>query len=318
MAPWPSPSSARRAGAVLSVAAMIALATPPALAQEGGFTIAEPRVQPVAGLTVEAQRSRYWAVASGGGRLTAFALDQEGQLIGTVDSRDWAQSVRAVAFRSPYLYIGDVGGVRRTVTVWRMEGPVPTTSINEAVALTLTYPDGAHSADAILVGHDRRIYVVTNGSPGGIYRAPEAPSTEVASELERVADAPDGVTDGVILFDRRVTLRSASRVYTLDPETFKVVDQARIPGEPGGSALAQTVDGEMLLAGADAQGRVVAVAVPGPAPATPAPPPTMAPRTPDPADSEDNPTILQTGTTATLIAALGVAVLAGLVALLKR
>lgn len=317
MPQWLSRASARRTVAGLGVATLVALAAPAALAQEG-FTIGEPRAVPPAGLTVEAQRTRYWAVAPGAGRLTAYALDRAGEPLGSVDSFDYAQSLQAVAFRSPHLYLGDVGGVRRIVTVWRMEGPVPTTSIHRATPFRLRYPDGSHNAGTILVDLDRRLYVVTKGTPGAIYRAPERPSDEQTNDLELVGEAPDGVTDGVVLFDGRVVLRSATRLFTLDPDTWEVVDDARIPGQPEGAALAQELDGAGVLAGADAAGRVVALEVPGPTPATPAPVPTEAVRTPAPTGTEDNPAITQTGTTASLLAAAVVAALAGLVVLLKR
>lgn len=314
-----SRASAQRAVAALGVVALVALAGPPVLAQDAGFTIAEPRAVPPAGLTVEAQRTRYWAVAPGGGRLTAYALDASGQPLGSVDSFDYAQSLQAVAFRAPYLYLGDVGGVRRIVTIWRMEGPVPGTSIHRARAFRLRYPDGSHNAGTVLVDLDRRLYVVTKGSSGGIYRAPERPSDEETTELERVGDAPDDITDGVVLFDGRIVLRSATRVYTLDPDSYDVVADAKLSGQPEGLALAQSTDGDRVLAGSDAAGEVVALDVPGPAPATAAPVPTVVVRTPPPAGGDgDTSAIEQTGTTTALIAAAAVAALAGLVVAVRR
>ena len=61
---------------------------------------------------------------------------------------------------------------------------------------TLSYPDGSHNAEAMMVRPGTgRLFIITKARTGaGIYRAPEQLSTKAVNPLTRVADAGQGLS----------------------------------------------------------------------------------------------------------------------------
>ena len=64
-----------------------------------------------------------------------------------------------------YLYMGDIGGSRSTVTVWRVPEPAVTgggvTPLAGAEGIEARYPYGSFNAESMAVGADGTIYVIT-------------------------------------------------------------------------------------------------------------------------------------------------------------
>jgi hypothetical protein len=204
------------------------------------------------------------------------------------------------------LWVGDTGDnerARDTVAVIVL--PVR----GEARLHRLTYPDGPHDAEALLVDRDGRPVVVTKeaGRPAGVYRTAEPPDGTGPTPLLRVgeltlppSETPGGPMGG--LGSRIVTGAAASadgrvvalRSYT-DAWLYPVPDgdlvaaltgapvQVPLPGEPQGEAIAFESDGTLLSASETRRGvrgeiRAVPGAVAlaadrGPAQADTAPPP---------------------------------------------
>jgi hypothetical protein len=240
------------------------------------------------GMATDHTRGRYWVLDKTSGRLTLTAVKPDGTVEGSMNSRDSLTNAQALAFESGEAYVGDIGGRRSTVTVYQVTEPWPGTEILKAIAYPLSYPDGAHDAAAILVDANHRISVVTKGPQAGIYQAPPGPTRDAASPLTRVADAPDGVTDGVVLLDGRIVLRTATTVVTLDPpratRPWAQADDRRHRARPSRSPR-PSITAQVLTA-AGPGGAVSTVAIPGPAPATPQnPAPGRARR---PADAGDD------------------------------
>ncbi|MFT3876889.1 MAG: hypothetical protein QM708_10780 [Propioniciclava sp.] len=270
-----------------------------------------------AGMATDHARERYWVLGSTPGRLRLTAV-KAGVVEGEFVSQDSLGSPQALAYLDGHAYIGDIGGHRATVTVYDVTEPWPGTDILRAVAYPLSYPDGTHDAAALFVDGRRRIHLVTNGPGAGVYRAPAQLANGEPGMLERVADAPDGVTDAAALRDGRVVLRTQASVITVDPANFAVLGEA--PAEPTqqGFALTEALTaGEVLLAAA-ADGTVSAVAVPGAAPAPSQPRPTPTPASPPGGTPPGVRPLEQTGTVLSLVAALVVAVLAGITVLARR
>lgn len=312
-----------RVPAVLAASILLGIGTPLVAAADAGFTIGDSHVKSPAGLTADVPNDRYWAVAAGSGQVRAWALDASGVPLGPADSLDRAINVQAATAVGGDLYIGDVGGIRNNLTIWKLTGPVPTTTVRAAKAYRLRYPDGAHASRAMMVDDDKRIYVITSGSSGRIYRTPKAPKSDEMTVLEKVASAPEGVVDAVMLPGGQYSLRTASKLYFFD-ENFKKISSEPIEGQPDGEALAMSLDGKSVIAAAGSQGSTVRFSLP-PEPERPAgepggSKPKPKPTATRPADGEKSiiTTFPQTGTAMAIVGAIGAAVLAGLVVLVRR
>lgn len=328
MAPHPGRRRVRPLLATLGVLGILATTVLPAAAEETAFSFAGAGMTNPVGMTTDPGHQRYWAIRSTSGRLSVQAFDAEGAKQGAATSRDSATSVQGLAFVDGQLFIGDVGGNRSQVTVYQMDTPVPGTEILRALAMPLGYPDGAHDAAAIMVNASQKVFVVTRGRGAAIYAAPDNPSitypngkAAAVNKLAKVADAPAAdVTDATFLIDGRIALRSASAgVIVLDPTSYAQLGTQEIAATQKGQALTQSLAPNALLAASGSDGSVVSVPIPGPAPAKPVATSTKKPDAPPPTDEPNtDKTFAQTGTTIALVAAMGVALLAAAVVLLKR
>jgi len=201
-------------------------------------------INEASGLAVSrAQRKVLWVHNDSGDIPRLFALRPDGRLLGTfvlegIEARDWEDMAAGPCpGGGDCLYLGDIGDnfrMRDHVTVHRVpepkvrkggkEGPE---RITEFASLTLTYPDGPHNAETLLVDPVRGdLLIVTRAEDGrsGIYRAPvstEAEGGEVT--LEKVADlvledlgirgsaiATGGDVDAA---GRRVVIRTYTHAY---------------------------------------------------------------------------------------------------------
>jgi hypothetical protein len=264
----------------------------------------DPRLVELSGLAVVGDA--LWAMADGGRRVELLRLDPDtcavvGRLTADVDPYD-AEDLAAAPDGA--MWVGDTGdNERRRSTVAVIVVP----SRGAPELHRLSYPDGPHDAEALLVDARGVPTIVTKEiGAAGIYR-PEGPLTGVGpTPLVHVgdlvlpsSDTPGGpigafgartVTGGAVSADGRVV---ALRTYT-DAWLFAVPDAAGsdavaaalrgtpvrvpLPDEPQGEAVAFTADGT-LLSGSEARGGAVGQirAVPGatalaPALASSAPP----------------------------------------------
>ena len=302
---------------LLLVVAGALWSAPPARAEEPLRLAASS--QPL-GMATDHARGRYWVLDKSSGRLTLTAIKPDGTVEGTMNSRDNLTNAQALAFDSGEAYVGDIGGKRAQVTVYQVTEPWPGTEILKAIAYPLTYPDGSHDAAAILVDGSHRISVVTKGPNPGIYQAVPTPSRDTPSPLTRVANAPDGVTDAVVLQDGRLVLRTATAIYALDATSYATLGQADIGVTERGQSITESITAGQVLTAAGPSGVVTSLAVPGPAPATPQNPATRSanPQTQATTDPAENRTFAQTGTTTSVAIAAGLAAVAGLVVVLRR
>ncbi|QDP98059.1 hypothetical protein FOE78_21070 [Microlunatus elymi] len=225
------------------------------------FTISDARISESSGLATDTNQGLYWTVNDSGDEARAFALNESGQVRGTLGFRAQVTDVEAVAYHDGSLYIGDIGdndGKRDFVTVYELSNPAPDNGTVLYHAYDFAYPDGAHDAEALLIKDTGRIYIVTKGADGGIYRAPKDPSRQQVNQLTRVADAPPYVTDGTFLADGRMALRSYVDVKIVDPgQDYKVVAQAATPFQPQGESITTSLDGKSLLVGSEGKDSAV-------------------------------------------------------------
>jgi hypothetical protein len=273
----------------LLAAAAIGL-VPAAPAPVARCAVDDPRLVELSGLAVVGDA--VWAMADGGRRVELLRLDPDTCAVverraAAVDPYDPEDPAAAT---DGSLWVGDVGdNDRRRATVAVIVVPPQ----GPAQLHRMTYPDGPHDAEALLVDPRGVPTVVTKDigtarvyqPEGTLTGAGPVPLVHVADLVLPSSDTVGGpigglgsrtVTGGAMSADERVV---ALRTYT-DAWLFRVPDGAPdgdvvaalrgtpvrvpLPGEPQGEAAAFTRDGT-LLSGSESRGGVVGQlrAVPG-------------------------------------------------------
>ncbi|SDD89514.1 hypothetical protein SAMN04489747_2002 [Auraticoccus monumenti] len=237
-----------------------------AAADEVELTIDDPAVTESSGLARDTVAGLYWTVNDSGDTSRVVAVDPTGEVQGEVTYDAAVVDVEAVARTPDGLYVGDIGdngGDREFITVYRLTMPTPgaTSTYN---AWDLRYADGeARDAEAIAVTPEGRLLVITKEQEAGVWAAPATPTGQGMNTLERIGDAPSWVTDATVLDDGRIVVRGYLSVSVLDPEDFSVVASAPLPLQPQGESLTQSLDGEALLVGSEGRrSQVLRVPVP--------------------------------------------------------
>lgn len=313
------PATVRAARTVLAGGAAALLlgwsAAAPAAAETVEFTIDDSRITESSGLATDTDGQRYWTVNDSGDSGVAYALDESGQVTGTLEFRAQPVDIEAVAFHDGRLYVADIGDndeQRELVTVYFFDDAEPTAQPVVYKSYDFSYPDGAHNAETLLVDGDGRLFIVTKGTKGGIYAAPKSPSRQGVNELERVGDAPAYVTDGTVLQDGKLALRTYLTVDILDPKSYEVTARETTPVQKQGESITTTFDGDALLIGSEGKrSKVLRIDVPTtlggtPTPTdSPSPSPTQATSSPSekPAPSATAPATATGATTATAVPA---------------
>jgi hypothetical protein len=218
-APTNEPDDATRGSAVVAPVAPDDPAAPetPAPVDPGapaepptGRTIADPEINELSGLAASRLHPGVvFGINDSGGLPVVYALDESGATaarlrLEAIEARDWeALAPGWDADGRPTLWIGGIGdnlGNQERVRLLQIYEPEVLADQSTAFReYWITYQDGPHNAEALLV-HPRtgEITVVTKGSgePGGLYR-PQGPlSSTGTTVLDRVMDAPTGITDG--------------------------------------------------------------------------------------------------------------------------
>jgi WD40 repeat protein len=203
------------------------------------------------------------------------------------------------------LWASDTGDNNKSRSTVALHKVAPSGAVER---FRVTYPDGKHDAEALLLDKSGTPYIVTKEPLGSalVYR-PTAPlQTDISVPLEQVArvslattDTPGGPLEGTL--DSRLVTGAAStpdgsvialRTYT-DAYLYPVPDgdvakalsgdpvRVPLPNEPQGEAIAFDPDGTLLSASEGAGTPIRAVAgaaalAQPPAPTTTTPPPPAA------------------------------------------
>jgi hypothetical protein len=297
------------------------------------FTINDSRITESSGLTREVPGKRYWTVNGSGEAGTAYALNGEGAVTGTLRFKAQPIDIEAIATFGSRLYLADIGDKdkkRQFVTVYFFNNAKPAAGTVPYMAYDFEYPDGKHDAETLLVDGTGRLYIVTKGKTGGIYAAPGLPSRQALNKLVRVGSAPAYVTDGVFLpGDKQIALRTYVSVKILDAITYRTVAQAATPAQPQGESIAVSLNGKSLLVGSEgAASRVYLVKVPtkigkvpkasNNPPQTPSPTPSAGADDPGDVDDSSDSGQSRLGTFLALGMAAAAAIVAGVVVAVVR
>ncbi|TQN41951.1 hypothetical protein FHU33_1340 [Blastococcus colisei] len=263
------------AGGVLGAGVVLGCAVPAsaedvAAAPATQCQITDPRLAEISGLV--AVGDGYLAMNDGGEQLAVHMLDAACQVIDShtaaVDPYD-PEDMAVAADGSVWLAdTGDNNTTRTTVALLALR-PDGTTGV-----FRLTYPDGPHDAEALLLAPDGTPYVVTKEVLGasGVYSTPASALVDggtvalakvagVNMTLTGTAGGPVGragqllVTGGAVSADgRRLALRTYTDAYVWPLTGSDVVGALSaepaiipLPDSPQGEAITFAADGQSLL-----------------------------------------------------------------------
>jgi hypothetical protein len=203
-----------------------------------------------------------------------MALDARGTVTGRVRLtgaavEDWEAIAVGPCGTGSCLHVGDIGdneATRKRVTVYRLPEPEGASgSAAVADVFHATYPDGPHDAEALLIGGDGRMHIVTKGETGpvAIYRFPAQLKSGATVRLERVgsdsgkADAESRITDGAVSPDgqwavlRTKTALTFYRAADLLAGQWRAANRVDLTSlkEEQGEGVALGADNTVFLAG---------------------------------------------------------------------
>jgi hypothetical protein len=232
-----------------------------------------PELNETSGLVVSAKNpGTLWLNNDSGDSARIFAVSAQGALQGiypldgatAIDWEDIAIGPGPKA-KTPYIYVGDIGdnaAARPNIVVYRVAEPKVAgdgaTSAQTGVdALTFTYPDGPHDAEALMVDpRSGDLYIIIKqyaGGPAGVYRAPAdlaAGSTTVLTKVGEIAYPPGPLVFAVTASDisrdgRAIGVRTYSgvRLWKLGPDQT-VIDA--LAAKPCDGPLPVELQGETI------------------------------------------------------------------------
>jgi hypothetical protein len=211
----------------------------------------------------------------------------------TVTRTTYADKVTDVEAIAPgsngSLWAGDTGDNRANrdgVDVYHLDTLAD--GDHPATRYPLTYPDGPHDAETLLVEpHTQRVYIVSKAVFGGtVYAAPRDLQPGTQNRLRPFARVPGLVTDGTFFPDgRHVLLRTygTASVYTFPG--FQPVGTVTLPAQPQGEGISVSSTGRVLVSSEGVHADVLQIHLPhrlttsrppatasGPTPSTSGPP----------------------------------------------
>jgi hypothetical protein len=250
------------AAALLATSATATAAPTPA--PDRVVRLHDPAITESSGLAVgTALPGVLWTHNDGGSVADVYGVDERtGQTVARVRLRgidpydpEALAPGRDAAGRS-VLFLGDLGdnSLRRPdVSVFRVAEPSRRAKVLEAPTWWhLTYPDGPHDAEALLVDpRDQRVYVATKDLlGGGLYVAPATLRTDRPNPLRRIGDVPSLVTDGAFLPDGRFVLRTYVDLRVYDRPGHEVA-RVPLPDQQQGESVAVEPSGRSVLVGSE-------------------------------------------------------------------
>ena len=249
--------------------------------------VTDPRLTELSGLVVIGDRML--AMSDGGDQVAVYLLDQRCRIVevhtAPVDPYD-PEDLAVAGDRT--VWLADVGDNRRSRATVALIALHPDGSTG---VYRMTYPDGPHDAEALLLAPDGTPYVVTKDpfGVGVVYRPVTAPVAGGSVRLGKVATVrlhptgtPGGpvgtagqlmITGGAISADgHRLALRTYTDAYIWPLAGSDVVaalatapQRIALPSSPQGEAISFSADNRQLVVASEQLPSAVTV-VPIPAP----------------------------------------------------
>ncbi len=243
----------RLLAAALVVPFVVGLTVAPDRGGSVAFTFRDPEIVESSGLAVVDRV--VVTVNDSGDSARLFLVDPATGR--TTRTLSWQAEVEDVEALAPgpdgSVLVGDIGDNatdRESIRVWRV--PLDGSS---ATAYELTYPDGAHDAESLLVDPATgRVLVATKEIFGGtLYAAPVRLRAEAANRLEPVGAVLPIATDGAFLADgAHLVLRDYGRVVVYSWPDLEVVGVADLPEQDQGEGIA-TASGRAAYVSSEGQ-----------------------------------------------------------------
>jgi hypothetical protein len=175
-------------------------------------------LEEVSGVVASERHDVLWIHEDSGAAPVVYAISPDGDPVATVevggaDHLDWED----IALGGGKLWIGDIGdnGAARVagIQIYWFPEPDPVSGGVAAKALHLTYEDGPHDAEALIVdARNDALYVITKElslTEGALFRAPiDELRDGDARELTRVGTVPLGIVTAADLGDIGVIVKS--------------------------------------------------------------------------------------------------------------
>ena len=221
-------------------------------------------LEEISGIEASERYDVLWVHEDSGAEPEIHAIEPDGSAVGStrIDGAahvDWED----IALAGGDLWIGDIGdnAAARTdgIQVYRFPEPDPVATQVRASTLHLTYEDGPHDAEALLVDarHDA-LYVITKElslTEGTVFRASIAGIADGdRRELERVGEVPIGLVTAAETSELGVVVKSYGKARLFPWGPGRDVGAA-LAGEPCGLPLG----GGESVAYREADGRFYAI-----------------------------------------------------------
>jgi hypothetical protein len=210
----------------------------------------------------------FWTHNDSGGRPFIYCLESHGRSCGGyavsgASIFDWEDIARGPGPEpgTSYLYVGDIGDnteSRSSVVVYRVPEPSGGPPA-QAAEFVLTYPDGPHDAETLLVHPDTGdLYIISKGSDPVVYvaRAPLSSTTMKIAGKVRIPGLLPGPTGGDVSSNGRrvvLSLYSGAVEFVLPPGArFDAIwrvepDDIDLPAVAQREAIAYTLDGRSIV-----------------------------------------------------------------------
>ena len=235
----------------VSIAAVLA-ASVVALPAAADVDIPADQVGTVTGMAWDSDGETLWLAGEETDEGVLVGVSADGEQSRMSWEGDDIQSVQALAIRDGAMYVGDTGnpdGNRDSFTIYRFSNLHA--GAKKYRSYVFDFPDTDTDFQAMMVSGKGRIYLVSHGEDAGIYRAPSDPSRKGRNKVERVADAPDGVTDGTFLPDGgTMVLRAADGVHVIDAFSWETKAVETYASEMPAESITATDDETLLIGSA--------------------------------------------------------------------
>lgn len=254
------------AAAAVAAAALVLLAVAPAVADDSGFTIKDPRVKESSGLAASRAHAGVYWTHNDQDEPRVFAVDSAtGQTVATITLTGVGQprDMEAISVGPDgNVYVGDIGdnldGSWDHVWIYRFPEPEELKDATvRATQFTVKYADGARNAEAMMV-HPKtgRVYIASkNEDGGGLYEGPATLTASGSNVFRRIGEVP-WVTDGAFSPDgKELVLRSyfSARGYEWKDGKLGADHRVRAPMQGQAESVTYTMDGKALMFGSEGE-----------------------------------------------------------------
>ncbi len=310
----------RVAGVVGALLALAFITGPRAAADTIAFTWTDARITAPVGLATDVDHSLYWTANAAAAKVTTvYAAGADGKVLAAIAYNRATTGALAVAYDADRVFVLDKG---TAATALRVSYVTLSSVIVDGTfnykSWDFTIPEAGQTPVALIVEPNTQLYVVA--ASGHVYQAPATPASSGTNKLTKISDGTGAVTGGY--YDgrqKRVVLRTATSLVIADPATFATDSTVATPTQAGGRGVTSAIDGTTYLLTAKGTGDAV-LAVPfAAASASPPPPaPGSATSIQPAANSLTGQPASQLVMLVAIAAAAFLALVTGLVALVRR